>query len=101
MKTTYLFIAGLISLSTNAVFAAETTTPALKPCQLSLNWCRRAQGEEVGMEGMIWYEAQKTELAKANAAKKKLPKLTKISTNMIFPVPEKWPDVCSISALPK
>jgi hypothetical protein len=37
----------------------------------------RAQGEEVGMEGMIWYEAQKTELAKANAAKKETAKADK------------------------
>jgi hypothetical protein len=72
-----------------------------KTVPTSLNWCRRAQGEEVGMEGMIWYEAQKTELAKANAAKKKLPKLTKISTNMIFQYRKNGQTVCSLSALPK
>ena len=72
MKTTYLLIAGLISLTTNAVFAAETTAPASKTrAEVIAELVQaRAQGEEVGMEGMIWYEAQKTELAKANAAKK-------------------------------
>ncbi|WP_423679585.1 DUF4148 domain-containing protein [Undibacterium sp. WLHG33] len=72
MKTTYLLIAGLISLTTNAVFATDTTTPASKTradvvAELAQ---ARAQGEEIGMDGMIWYEAQKAELAKANAAKK-------------------------------
>lgn len=79
MKTTYLFIAGLISLSTNVVFAAETTTPAPKTrAEVVAELVQaRAQGEEVGMEGMIWYEAQKTELAKANAAKKETAKADK------------------------
>ncbi|MBR7794198.1 DUF4148 domain-containing protein [Undibacterium sp. FT147W] len=79
MKTTYLFIAGLISLSTNAVFAAETTTPVPKTrAEVVAELAQaRAQGEEVGMEGMIWYEAQKAELAKANAAKKETAKADK------------------------
>ena len=51
---------------------AETTTPAPKTrAEVVAELAQaRAQGEEVGMEGMIWYEAQKAELAKANAAKK-------------------------------
>lgn len=79
MKATYLVIAALISLTTNAVSAAETTVPASKTrAEVVAELVQaRAQGEELGMDGMIWYEAQKAELAKANAAKKEAAKADK------------------------
>jgi len=79
MKATYLVIAGLISLTTNAVSAAENTVPASKTrAEVVAELAQaRAQGEELGMDGMIWYEAQKAELAKANAAKKEAAKADK------------------------
>ncbi|MFZ6760380.1 DUF4148 domain-containing protein [Undibacterium sp. Ji50W] len=55
-------------LTSSAVFAADTATPAPKTrAEVVAELVQaRANGEELGSEGFAWYPAQKAALVKAN-----------------------------------